>query len=139
MAAAQKRGLLLGRNADTAAGLDNVLALAPPLSLTDEDVDHIVDVMTEIFQEEEGDGSARSPPPATRSGVMSDLILAGGTVVTAEGSFRADVAVVRRDDRRGRQWTSPATAPRSSTSRAPASCRASSTATRTWTCPSAAP
>jgi taurine-pyruvate aminotransferase len=52
MGAAQKRGLLLGRNADTAAGLDNVLALAPPLSLTDDDVDHIVDVMTEIFEEE---------------------------------------------------------------------------------------
>jgi len=52
MGAAQKRGLLLGRNADTAAGLDNVLALAPPLSLTDDDVDHIVDVMTEIFEAE---------------------------------------------------------------------------------------
>jgi 4-aminobutyrate aminotransferase-like enzyme len=49
VAAAQKRGLLLGRNVDTAAGLDNVLALAPPLSLTDEDLDHIVDVLAGVF------------------------------------------------------------------------------------------
>jgi adenosylmethionine-8-amino-7-oxononanoate aminotransferase len=50
-AAAQKRGLLLGRNVDTAAGLDNVLALAPPLSLTDADLDHIVDVLEAVFAE----------------------------------------------------------------------------------------
>ena len=43
---------------------------------------------------------------------MSDLILAGGTVVTADGSFRADVAVARRDDRGDRQPISRATAPR---------------------------
>jgi adenosylmethionine-8-amino-7-oxononanoate aminotransferase len=51
VAAAQKHGLLLGRNVDTAAGLDNVLALAPPLSLTDEDLGHIVDVLGAIFAE----------------------------------------------------------------------------------------
>jgi adenosylmethionine-8-amino-7-oxononanoate aminotransferase len=51
LAEAQKRGLLLGRNADTAAGLDNVVALAPPLSLTGEDVDHIVSVITDSFTE----------------------------------------------------------------------------------------
>ena len=51
VAAAQQRGLLVGRNVDTAAGLDNVIALAPPLSLTDEDVDHIVDVMSAVFAE----------------------------------------------------------------------------------------
>ena len=51
VAAAQKQGLLLGRNVDTAAGLDNVLALAPPLSLTDSDLDHIVDVLGAIFAE----------------------------------------------------------------------------------------
>jgi adenosylmethionine-8-amino-7-oxononanoate aminotransferase len=51
VAAAQKRGLLIGRNVDTAAGLDNVLALAPPLSLTDEDLGHIVDVLGAIFAE----------------------------------------------------------------------------------------
>lgn len=51
VAAAQERGLLIGRNADTAAGLDNVLALAPPLSLTDDDVDHVVSVIDACFAE----------------------------------------------------------------------------------------
>jgi taurine-pyruvate aminotransferase len=51
LGAAQRHGLLLGRNADTAAGLDNVVALAPPLCVTDEDVDHIVNVITECFAE----------------------------------------------------------------------------------------
>lgn len=49
--AAQRRGLLLGRNVDTAAGLDNVLALAPPLSATDEDLDHVVAVLAACFAE----------------------------------------------------------------------------------------
>ncbi len=81
VAAAQKQGLLLGRNVDTAAGLDNVLALAPPLS-----------------------PHRRRPRPhrrrprrdlrRARSGGAHRMttILAGGTVVTAESSFRADVA-----------------------------------------------
>src|SRR5262245_24551 len=51
MAAAQRLGLLVGRNADTAAGWDNVLVLAPPLCLTDEDADHIVDVLEAAFAE----------------------------------------------------------------------------------------
>jgi adenosylmethionine-8-amino-7-oxononanoate aminotransferase len=51
LAAAQGHGLLLGRNADTAAGLDNVLQLAPPLSITDEDADHIVSAITAAFAE----------------------------------------------------------------------------------------
>jgi taurine-pyruvate aminotransferase len=51
VAAAQQRGLLLGRNVDTAAGLDNVIALAPPLSSTDADADHIVDVLSAVFAE----------------------------------------------------------------------------------------
>jgi taurine-pyruvate aminotransferase len=45
VAAAQGRGLLVGRNVDTAAGLDNVIALAPPLSMTDADADHIVETL----------------------------------------------------------------------------------------------
>ena len=51
MKAAQRRGLLLGRNVDTAAGLDNVVALAPPLSMTDADADHCVDVLDAVFAE----------------------------------------------------------------------------------------
>jgi taurine-pyruvate aminotransferase len=51
VAAAQKRGLLVGRNVDTAAGLDNVIALAPPLSMTDADADHIVETLGACFAE----------------------------------------------------------------------------------------
>ena len=61
VAAAQRHGLLVGRNADTAAGLDNVLALAPPLSLTDEDADHIVEVLAAVFAEDE------ARPPRVRA------------------------------------------------------------------------
>ena len=49
VAAAQQHGLLVGRNVDTAAGLDNVIALAPPLSMTDEDADHIVEALGAAF------------------------------------------------------------------------------------------
>jgi len=51
VAAAQARGLLVGRNVDTAAGLDNVIALAPPLSMTDADADHIVEALSACFAE----------------------------------------------------------------------------------------
>ena len=51
VAAAQARGLLVGRNVDTAAGLDNVIALAPPLSMTDADADHIVETLSACFAE----------------------------------------------------------------------------------------
>jgi adenosylmethionine-8-amino-7-oxononanoate aminotransferase len=51
MAAAQRLGLLVGRNADTAAGWDNVLVLAPPLCLTDDDVVHIVGALETSFAE----------------------------------------------------------------------------------------
>ena len=51
VAAAQQRGLLVGRNVDTAAGLDNVVALAPPLSMTDDDADHIVETLSACFAE----------------------------------------------------------------------------------------
>jgi adenosylmethionine-8-amino-7-oxononanoate aminotransferase len=53
VAACQRHGLLVGRNADTAAGLDNVLCLAPPLSLTDEDADFIVEAIGAAFAEDE--------------------------------------------------------------------------------------
>jgi taurine-pyruvate aminotransferase len=51
VAAAQQHGLLVGRNVDTAAGLDNVIALAPPLSMTDGDADHIVEALAAVFAE----------------------------------------------------------------------------------------
>ena len=46
-------GLIVGRNGDTVAGYNNVLALSPPLSCTDEDVDFIVAVMKKVFSENE--------------------------------------------------------------------------------------
>ncbi len=51
MAAAQRLGLIVGRNADTAAGMDNVLVLAPPLCLTDDDADHIAGALEGAFAE----------------------------------------------------------------------------------------
>ena len=38
VAACKARGLIVGKNADTVAGFDNSMTLAPPLSLTDEDL-----------------------------------------------------------------------------------------------------
>lgn len=46
-------GLIIGRNGDTVAGFNNILALSPPLSCTDEDVDFIVAVMKKVFKENE--------------------------------------------------------------------------------------
>ena len=46
-------GLIIGRNGDTVAGFNNVLALSPPLSCTDEDFDFIVSVMKKVFKENE--------------------------------------------------------------------------------------
>ena len=46
-------GLIIGRNGDTVAGYNNILALSPPLSCTDEDFDFIVAVMKKVFKENE--------------------------------------------------------------------------------------
>jgi taurine-pyruvate aminotransferase len=59
MAAAQARGLIVGRNADTAAGFDNVLVLAPPLCVTDEDLDHVVGALEASFAEHAAPAGAR--------------------------------------------------------------------------------
>lgn len=45
--ACKKRGLIVGKNADTVAGFNNVVTLAPPLCLTDEDVAFIADTVKE--------------------------------------------------------------------------------------------
>ena len=44
-------GLIVGRNGDTVAGFNNVLALSPPLSCTDEDFEFIVAVIKKVFAE----------------------------------------------------------------------------------------
>ncbi len=44
-------GLIVGRNGETVEGFNNVLALCPPLSCTDEDFDFIVSVIKKVFKE----------------------------------------------------------------------------------------
>lgn len=44
-------GLIVGRNGDTVAGFNNILALSPPLSCTDEDLDFIIAVVKKVFAE----------------------------------------------------------------------------------------
>lgn len=51
MGACKAKGLIVGRNGDTVAGFNNVIALSPPLSCTDEDVDFIIDVIKQVFNE----------------------------------------------------------------------------------------
>jgi len=46
-------GLIIGRNGDTVAGFNNIIALSPPLSCTDEDFDFIVSIMKKVFKENE--------------------------------------------------------------------------------------
>jgi len=41
VAACKARDLIVGKNADTVAGFDNSITLAPPLSLTNEDLEFV--------------------------------------------------------------------------------------------------
>ena len=47
----RERGLVIANNADTVAGLNNVLTLAPPLSITDDDLEFIVDALKGCFEQ----------------------------------------------------------------------------------------
>jgi adenosylmethionine-8-amino-7-oxononanoate aminotransferase len=49
--ACKRHGLIVGRNAETAAGLDNVVALSPPLNLTEDDLDFIVTTLAAGIEE----------------------------------------------------------------------------------------
>lgn len=51
MSGCKERGLIIANNADTVAGFNNVLTLAPPLSITDEDLDFIVQTLNECFEQ----------------------------------------------------------------------------------------
>lgn len=51
MQIAKSKGLIVGKNGDTVAGFNNVIALSPPLNITDEDFDFIVKVLKETFAE----------------------------------------------------------------------------------------
>lgn len=45
----KEKGLIIGQNGDTVAGYNNVLTLAPPLSITDDDLAFIVKTVKECF------------------------------------------------------------------------------------------
>ncbi|MEW9676755.1 aspartate aminotransferase family protein [Lentibacillus sp. L22] len=44
-------GLIIGKNGDTVAGYNNILALCPPLSCSDDDLEFIVSVIKKVFKE----------------------------------------------------------------------------------------
>ncbi|MEW9670415.1 aspartate aminotransferase family protein [Ammoniphilus sp. 3BR4] len=50
IAECKANGLIVGRNGDTVAGYNNVLALSPPLSATDEDLDFIIATLKNAIQ-----------------------------------------------------------------------------------------
>ncbi|MDO7347556.1 aspartate aminotransferase family protein [Bacillus stercoris] len=50
VAACKEKGLIIGKNGDTAAGYNNVIQLAPPFCLTEEDLSFIVKTVKESFQ-----------------------------------------------------------------------------------------
>lgn len=56
IARCKQRGLLIGNNSDTVAGFNNVLTLAPPLTLSEREADFIAEVLTESIELEEGEG-----------------------------------------------------------------------------------
>ena len=51
MSGCKERGLIVANNADTVAGFNNVLTLSPPLSITDDDLDFIVQTLNECFEQ----------------------------------------------------------------------------------------
>jgi len=46
----QERGLIVGKNGDTVAGFNNVIALAPPLNVADDDVEFIAEKLAETVE-----------------------------------------------------------------------------------------
>jgi len=46
----QERGLIVGKNGDTVAGFNNIITLAPPLNLTDDDVEFIAGAIKRTFE-----------------------------------------------------------------------------------------
>ena len=51
MSGCKEQGLIIANNADTVAGFNNVLTLAPPLSITDDDLGFIVQTLSECFEQ----------------------------------------------------------------------------------------
>jgi taurine-pyruvate aminotransferase len=51
ISACKEGGLILRYNRDTTPGVNNVLVLAPPLSITDEDLEFIVEILKGSFEQ----------------------------------------------------------------------------------------
>lgn len=51
IASCKEKGLIIGKNGDTVAGFNNILTLAPPLSITDEDFSFIVTTVKSTLAE----------------------------------------------------------------------------------------
>ena len=51
ISACKEKGLIIGKNGDTVAGFNNVLTLAPPLSITEEDYAFIVTTLKQTLAE----------------------------------------------------------------------------------------
>lgn len=49
MSFCKQQGLIVGKNGDTVAGFNNILQLSPPLSITDDDFDFIVNTVKRAF------------------------------------------------------------------------------------------
>lgn len=45
----KEKGLIIGKNGDTVAGFNNIIALSPPLNVTDDDLNYIVRTLKEAF------------------------------------------------------------------------------------------
>jgi taurine-pyruvate aminotransferase len=62
ISACKERGLIVGKNGDTTPGFNNVLTLSPPLNITDDDLEFIVEALKDSFQEStEGNRPVRPP------------------------------------------------------------------------------
>ncbi|RLL43808.1 aspartate aminotransferase family protein [Oceanobacillus piezotolerans] len=45
------RGLIIGKNGDTVSGYNNILTLSPPLSSKDEDIEFIISILKQVFND----------------------------------------------------------------------------------------
>ena len=63
IAACKERGLIVGKNGDTVPGFNNVLALSPPLNITDEDLAFIAGTLKEGLDQPTGAGWEAVRPP----------------------------------------------------------------------------
>jgi adenosylmethionine-8-amino-7-oxononanoate aminotransferase len=51
ISACNERGLILRYNRDTTPGVNNILVMAPPLSITDEDLAFIIETLKGSFEQ----------------------------------------------------------------------------------------